>query len=63
MFEQTERSKSERYRTERSIVRLSALTEIRMFGFRTLTVVRLSDVVRNPNDLTTTLRTFKNAEI
>ena len=34
----TEHSKSERYITEHHFVRISALTEIRTFGFRTLTV-------------------------
>ena len=37
-FEWTERSKSERLLTERSIVRISALFGYRTFGFRTFTV-------------------------
>ena len=38
-FERTKRSKSERYRTERAIIRISALSKIRTFGFRMLTVL------------------------
>ena len=35
----------------------------RTFEIRTMYIVRISDIVPNPNDLTTQLPTFKNAEI